>query len=428
MNSQQTEHKRSLLSAIFLVAGTCVGGGMLALPIATGIAGFFPSIIVMAVSWFAMTATALMLLEVSLWMEEGAHVITMTSRILGPIGKGVSWLLYLFICYASLVAYTAGGGAQIASAFGSYFNLTVSKDLGCILFVLSFGSVIYVGSWFVGRINTILFTAMIGAYFLLVGMGIGEVKTSFLFHREWNNSIIAIPLLLTAFSFQTMVPSLTPYLKRNIKSLRMAIIGGTALAFMIYLVWQWIILGIVPVEGPNGLAEALAKGDQPATQFLRQHVNGRWISVVAEYFAFFAMVTSFLGIALGLFDFLADGLKIPKEKGGKFLLGLLIALPTVLFAVKFERAFMAAMDASGGIGDSILSGIIPVLLVWKGRYYMSFPKSYRVPGGRVLLLTVFAFFLISLTIEILSLLGIIHSFYEPYELLKIHNLGEVIAD
>ncbi|MFQ5729119.1 MAG: amino acid permease [Waddliaceae bacterium] len=428
MNSQQTEHKRSLLSAVFLVAGTCVGGGMLALPIATGVSGFSPSLVVMAISWFAMTSTALMLLEVSLWLEEGAHVITMTSKILGPIGKAVSWLLYLFICYASLVAYTAGGGVQIALAFESYFTLSISKDLGCIIFVLSFGSVIYVGSWFVGRINAILFTAMIVAYFLLVGMGIDEVKTAFLFHREWKSSLIALPLLLTAFSFQTMVPSLTPYLKRNIKSLRIAIVGGTGLAFVIYLVWQWIILGIVPVEGANGLAEALARGNQPATQFLKQHVSGLWISTVAEYFAFFAIVTSFLGIALGLFDFLADGLKIPKEKGGKLLLGLLIALPTIFFAVTFERAFMAAMDASGGIGDSILSGIIPVLLVWRGRYYMNFSNTYRMAGGRILLIVVSAFFLTSLTIEILSLSGVIHSFYEPYDILEIHNPQEVIAD
>ncbi|MFN4174810.1 MAG: aromatic amino acid transport family protein, partial [Parachlamydiaceae bacterium] len=84
----------TLLSAIFLVAGTCIGGGMLALPVATGLAGFFPSLVVMILSWLMMTLTALLLLEVSLWMEEGVHVITMSSRLLGPFGKAVSWVLY----------------------------------------------------------------------------------------------------------------------------------------------------------------------------------------------------------------------------------------------------------------------------------------------------------------------------------------------
>src|SRR5689334_9836734 len=100
---QKSPSIATVISAIFLVAGTCIGGGMLALPIATGISGFYPSLAVMLVCWLAMAASALLLLEVNLWMEEGAHIITMSSRLLGPVGKAVSWVLYLFICYASLV-------------------------------------------------------------------------------------------------------------------------------------------------------------------------------------------------------------------------------------------------------------------------------------------------------------------------------------
>src|ERR1700704_148792 len=107
---------------------------MLALPVATGVSGFIPSLAIMFVCWFAMTASALMLLEASLWMEEGVHIITMTSRLLGLPGKVIAWCLYLFICYASIVAYTAGGGVQIASAIKSYFGYAISRDVGCVVF------------------------------------------------------------------------------------------------------------------------------------------------------------------------------------------------------------------------------------------------------------------------------------------------------
>ena len=63
------EEKSSVLSVVCLVAGTCIGGGMLALPVATGVAGFFPSILTMLFCWAAMTASALLLLEASLWDE-----------------------------------------------------------------------------------------------------------------------------------------------------------------------------------------------------------------------------------------------------------------------------------------------------------------------------------------------------------------------
>lgn len=418
MSEISSQAKGSVVSATFLVAGTCIGGGMLALPVATGVAGFFPSIAMMFVCWFAMTATALLLLEVSLWMEEGVHVITMASRMLGLPGKLLSWILYLFICYTSIVAYAAGGGIQIASAFNHFFDLSLTKEIGCLIFVLFFGGIIYFGSLIVGRVNSILFVSMMVAYFCLVGAGLDEIKPQLLFHRQWSGALLAIPLLLTSFSFQTMVPSLTPYLKKNANHLRIAIVGGTFIAFLLYAIWQWIILGIVPVGGSNGLAAALAKGE-PATQFLNEHVAGKWVAIIAQFFAFFAIVTSFFGISLGLFDFLADGLKVKKDKWGKVFLWLLIIVPTLFFASYFERVFILALDISGGYGDTILNGIIPVLMVWIGRYRLGYQKPRCLPGGKPFLVVILLFFVFSLGLEILAHTGLISSFYQAYDLFEL---------
>lgn len=415
-----------VLSAMFLVGGTCIGGGMLALPITTGVSGFLPSLCTMALCWLAMTITSLLLLEVSLWMEEGAHIISMTSKILGPIGKTVAWFVYLFICYASIVAYTAGGGAQVAHTFSAYLPLGTSKDIGSIIFVTLFGIVISLGSTIVGRVNSILFCGMMAAYVLLVGMGLDEVQPSLLFNKNWSNALIPISLLLSSFSFQTMVPSLTPYLHRNAKALRWAIVGGTCIAFAVYAIWLWLILGIVPMDGPNGLGAALIQGEPP-TQFLQHHVEGLWIAKLAECFAFFAIVTSFLGLSLGLFDFLADGLHIKKEGWGKVAIGALIIFPTMLFATQFERIFILALTSSGGLGDSILNGIIPVLLVWVGRYHLSMKGSYRVFGGRFLLILIGCFFSLTLLLEILAQLGHVPSIYNASdEIFQIHNIKEAI--
>ena len=400
-----------MISAMFLVGGTCIGGGMLALPLATGISGFLPSITVMAFCWLAMTSTALLLIEASLWMQDEVHIISMTSRILGLPGKAVAWILYLFICYASIVAYTAGGGIQLASLFN------LSRESGCAIFIALFGGVIYLGNTIVGRVNAILFSAMIAAYFLLVGMGVDEVKPDLLAYRRWSSSLLALPLLLTAFSFQTMVPSLTPYLKRNVNALRIATVGGTLIAFLVYAVWEALILGIVPVEGANGLTQALARGE-PATQFLYEHVEGVWIAQIADFFAFFALVTSFLGMSLGLFDFLADGFHIKKAGWGKVLIGAMIILPTFIFAVKFERIFLLALDATGGYGDTILNGLIPVAMVWVGRYKMGYREGMLLPGGRVTLAIVGSFFLYALVMEVLSHMGHVQSIYDSYELLE----------
>jgi tyrosine-specific transport protein len=279
--------------------------------------------------------------------------------------------------------------------------MEVSKGVGCGIFIFVFGMVTYLGSKIIGRVNTILFVAMMAAYVALVGMGLDEVNLLLLRHENWPVTLMAMPFLLTSFSFQTMVPSLTPYLHRHVRSMRWAIIGGTTVAFLVYLIWQTLLLGIVPAHGEMGLVEAFNKGESPI-QFLAEHVHGSALSVFAGFFAFFALVTSFLGITMGLFDFLSDGLQIPEKGAGQIFLGAIVIIPTLFFAIYFERMFLLALDTSGGFGDSILNGIIPVLMVWTGRYYYGFKGPYEVPGGKWLLCGVFIFFAFTLVIEVLS--------------------------
>lgn len=410
-----TDYLRTF-SAMFLVAGTCIGGGMLALPLVTGISGFLPSLLVMLICGIAMTLSALFLLEVSLWMEEGVHVITMTERILGPAGKWVSWILFLFISYASIVAYTAGGGVQVADFF------LIPKALGSLIFLLFFGGIVILGNVIIGRVNSLFFLVMIAAYVALVLTGFTEVKPEYLVRKEWSSSLIALPILLTSFSFQTMVPSLTPYLRRHKTALRCAIVGGTVITFIVYGIWQMIILGIIPAQGENSLSAALSCS-VPPTQFLREHVEARWVSYVAEFFAFFAIVTSFFGMTMGLHDFLSDGLKIEGKGKSQVVLMLLILVPTYIFATQFERIFLIAMDLTGGIGDTIQNGMIPVLLVWIGHYKLNYPNSRPVAGGRWLLFLVFAFFFVSFVCELLMQSGCLFS---HYDLVLIPNAREVV--
>ncbi len=399
---------------MLLVAGTSIGGGMLALPVATGISGFFPSLVVMLCCWAAMTVTGLLLVEVSLWLGEGAHMISMSSRMLGLPGKVAAWILYLFICYASIIAYTAGGGMYITSVAADYLDIELTRAVSCLIFFLIFGILIDLGAKIVGRVNSVMFFGMLGAYFMIIGVGSQEIKFSNLLHEQWSTTFIGIPLILTSFSYQTMVPSLTPYLKRNVKYLRLSVIGGTTITLVIYIVWQMLVLGIVPATGPDSLTEALQEG-AIATNFIKKSASSTWIVTIAEFFAFFALVTSFLGMSLGLFDFLSDGLNIKKAGWGRLKLGLIIALPTLFFAINYERAFLVAMDISGGFGDTILNGIIPVLMVWIGRYRRNLPHAVGFLGHKLFLILTILLFIISLTIEILVHLGMLSSIYDVSE-------------
>lgn len=404
-------NKKNLLPAMFLVAGTCIGGGMIALPVSTGMSGFLPSLVMMLIAYLAMTATGLILAEVSLWYADGAHVSSLSEDLLGQGGKTVSWLLYLFIAYGSLIAYTAEGGAFFSRVSESLFSYGMTEALGAVLFIFIFGVIVDLGATIVGRINSILFFGLILSYILMTFVGFPHVKMEHLSYAHWTYAIYGIPLMLTAFSFQTMVPSLTPYLDRDPKSLRWAIAGGTTLTFIVYLVWQFLVLGIVPAEGENGLIAAVQNGDS-AIKYIKIASGDIWVSTVAEFFAFFGIVTSFLGIALGLVDFLADGLHLSKKGWGKLTLGGLVIIPTLFSAIYFEKIFLLALDATGGFGDTILNGIIPVLMLIVGRFYRKKEENQVFRGGKVVLALVMAYFVTSLSLELCKHLGLISSIFD----------------
>jgi tyrosine-specific transport protein len=392
-----------MLNALFLVAGTCIGGGMLALPISSSLAGFWPSVMVMFLACLFMTITGLLFLEATLWMKKDSHVISLSKELLNKFGQIVCWVIYLFIGYASLVAYTSGGGKEISFVLTDILSIPFSTYLGSFIFLFSFGVIIYLGYRIVERVNTILFLSMIAAYLLMVGLAPKEIHLFFLKRQDWSSSnlLFVIPLMLTTFSFPGIVPTIVPYLNRDVKAIRMAIIGGTILTFIVYFIWLFIILGTVPNEGPHSLQEAFLC-DIPATECLHYAIQNPLFSYVAQFFAFFALTTSFLGIGLALFDFLSDGCGISKKGTGKFMLILLIALPTLFFATYFQRAFITALELSGGIGDSLISGLIPAMMVWKGRYKLFKQGHYQVMGGKPLLIGISFISLFILIYEIVK--------------------------
>ncbi len=86
----------TFIGGTLLIAGSCIGAGMLALPIATGLAGFIPSVFSFLIAWGFMTLTGLLLVEVQSTFKERVNIGSMAERAMGPAGRIISWVLYLF--------------------------------------------------------------------------------------------------------------------------------------------------------------------------------------------------------------------------------------------------------------------------------------------------------------------------------------------
>lgn len=397
----QKEHFGRLLKGALLIAGTSIGGGMLALPVEMALGGFIPSILIYFLTWWLMASTGLLLLEVSLWFKGEANLVTMAEKTLGIPGKVAAWVLYLFLFYMLTLAYVTGCGGLLRAAFPEL----VSEALAPFAFVLFFGPFVFAGARLVSRLNLFLMAGLFFFYFLFVWLGAEQIRPELLARMDWKLSLIGLPVAFTAFAYQGIVPTIAHYFKYEARPARFAILIGSGLPFFAYVIWQALIMGIIPVEGPGGLQEAMRQG-QNAVMPLKNFLQDGRIYRVGQFFSFFALITSFFGVALGLQDFLADGLQVKKTPKGRFFLCLFIFIPPLLVTLYDPNMFLIALNLAGGIGCALLLGLLPILMVFSGRYRLKIEAPYRFFGGKPLLAALALFVLFELALQIATQLGL----------------------
>ncbi|MDE5016685.1 amino acid transporter, partial [Francisella tularensis subsp. holarctica] len=80
-----------------------------------------------------------------------------------------------------------------------------------------------------------------------------------------------------------------------------AIILGSSRPLRVYLGWNFATVGSLPVATPTGL---LGKNSGEITTVIINHIStsSSYNSTISLLFAIYALATTYLGVALGLYD------------------------------------------------------------------------------------------------------------------------------
>jgi tyrosine-specific transport protein len=197
-------------------------------------------------------------------------------------------------------------------------------------------------------------------------------------------------VLITGFGYHTIIPSLASYLNNDVKAIKRCILWGSAVPLVIYLLWETLILGNVPLRGDMGLAAIFQSGGS-LSRTLEHRLQNPLIGYCMRTFALFAIITSFVGVAQSLFDFLRDGLKMSKSPKGRVGVWALTFAPPLCFVLLLQKEFVTVLEYAG-VFVAILIGMLPIAMVVSARYVKRFKSSYRAPGGAVVLALGFAVF------------------------------------
>lgn len=400
---------RNAVGGVSLIAGTAIGAGILALPIATAHLGFYQTIIIYAICWFFMTLSALYLLEANIYEKPGANLISMAQDTLGTYGRYFTWVIYLILLYALLSLYLTGSAAWVAY-LSQQFGMVISPKICALAATLVTTVVIFLGTSVTDWINRLLMIGLISAFATLLTSSIPHLEPHNLTLRTDIVDLTPLPLIITAFGSAIVIPSITEYLHGKPKQLLQVVLIGCLFPLIAYILWEAIIVGTIPLQGDFGLLQIQQQDNVPSENAelqslvtgvpiaLQHHLQKSWITLASFYFSIFVIMTSLLGVCLSLFDFLADGLNIPKKGHGKWQLTLYTFGPPLGLILFYPIGFMVILSFAGFF-VAILLGILPGLMVWFGRYYRGYTSPIQIPGGKSLIALSIIFYIGIMAIE-----------------------------
>ncbi|HHE9443120.1 TPA: aromatic amino acid transporter [Haemophilus influenzae 10810] len=372
------------VGSTLLVAGTMIGAGMLAMPLTSAGIGFGFTLVLLLGLWALLTFSALLFVELYQTAESDAGIGTLAEQYFGKAGRIIATAVLIIFLYALIAAYVSGGGSLLKDLLPESFGDKVS----ILLFTVIFGSFIIIGTHSVDKINRVLFFVMLAVFAIVLILMLPEIKFDNLMATPIDNALIisASPVFFTAFGFHGSIPSLNKYLGGNVKALRFSILVGSAITLCAYILWQLSTHGLLT---QNEFLQILKK-DATLNGLVKATFAITGSNVIAsavKLFSTLALITSFLGVGLGLLECIEDLLKRSfNVTAGRISLGLLTFIPPLVFALFYPEGFILALGYAGQM-FAFYAVVLPVSLVWKARRtHTNLP--YKVWGGNLTLIIV----------------------------------------
>lgn len=360
------------IGSTMIVIGTAIGAGMLALPMVSAKAGFPLTILLTVGLWLLMTITGLLVLELSLKFPlYQNNFATIAKATLGKTGSVVTWISGLILLYALTSAYIAGNTSLLGTLIQTYAKVNIPSWINAVVFTFVLGGIVFWSTRAVDCLNRFLLGAKGIFLFITLFLLLPHVKISLLLtsHHEFKYIFLSAPIFACSFGYHTIVPSLINYNGKNLKLLKKIIFCGTTTTLLVYSLWLLVTMGIVPLDGSlNSFSTVIAHHDDVGefVSIISQIVKQPLINIGIDTFANIAMTTSFLGVGLSLFDFLADGCKRKNNVTGRLQTAFLTFIPPLIFAIFYPQGFILALGYAS-IFVAILTIIFPALMTYVSR-------------------------------------------------------------
>lgn len=347
--------------AIYLILGTCVAAGLLGLPVVTAEHNFMITSLMIFSAWILMTIGAWCLLQVTMSMPTGANLISMSQKTLGNTIKVITWFVYLLLLYSLICAYLAASGDLLQHLLAD-IKITLPRFLATILAAFILGGIVTHGIRSVDMTNRLLMTTKIIICLLLIGsvMPFAHLKNLSINVGNSNWSSSSWLVIICAFGYAIILPSIRDYLGNNKKILTRVVMIGSFIPMILYFIWIAVIQGALSRNGLIAMNNS-AHTNSLLMMSIAALTHHDMIKLLSVVFISICSITGFLGVSLCLIDFLADGIKIIKQGKNKLILAAMAFAPPTIIVIADPAIFIHAL-AYAGICCLYVLIILPVAM------------------------------------------------------------------
>ncbi|MCE9679310.1 amino acid permease [Shewanella sp. AS1] len=373
-----------MLGSIAIVAGTAIGGGMLALPLATASLGTIPALLLLVAIWGISIYTSLLMLEINLRAGVGLNVHMITGMTLGKVGQFIQGASFLSLLFALTMVYLMGGSSLLESRFEP-LGIEMSRNTAILLFTLIFGGFIAIGVAWIDKASRLLFTAMVALFVVVVFFLLPEVNPAYIL-RESASTLVskgelgnlwlaAIPVVFTSFGFHVCIATIVRYLDGEAMALRKVLIIGSTIPLVCYILWLMVTLGTVGGATVHGFEGSLPK----LVGALQGLAHSSVLQQCIDLFANLALITSFLGVTMSLFDYIAELTRAKENVPGRIQTWLVTFVPPLLCALYYPDGFIQVLGFAA-IPLVVMIIFLPIAMALQQRVQKL--GGYQVSGGK----------------------------------------------
>ncbi|TKF65385.1 tyrosine transporter [Vibrio sp. F13] len=365
-----------MMGSSLIIAGTALGAGMLAIPMVLAQFGLLYGTLLMVLICFGTTYAALLLLEATIKAGGGLGLNSIARKTLGKQGQLLTnGLLYaLLICL--LMAYILGAG-DLLSKLLSNFGVEITATTSQTVFTLLAGAVVASGTGVIDKLNRALFFVMLASLFATMAFLAPSMTQENLMQVTSHDHVDLIKtsaILFTSFGFMVVIPTLVSYNhEATDKQLRNMVIIGSLIPLVCYLCWLFAVVG-------NLSEEQFRSFENVSDLMAAFEAQSPWVGNVLSTFTGLALLTSFFGVAMALFNQNKD--MFNQNTAVTYCISFILPLAgSLLAADKFLQVLNYA-----GIILVFLAVFVPLVMVHKQRFMNVADDRYRAEGGSAMML------------------------------------------